>query len=225
MGKLTSWISGWFASSAPQLPRDDLSESSVVEIEINNNHNAKEKLMGDTLNGLNLEGLGNLVEGLKANPHMAKSIWYADSEWKGGFACDVSSRQFNWKIDEPTDLGGTDIAANPVEMYLGSLCACLTIGYALNATMMGIEISKLKVEAEGDIDIPGFVGLAEAPGFEDQAKTPGYQKVRVTVKLKSSATPEQLQQMHQNVLATSPVGLSVSNPVGLDVQIETRRMV
>jgi uncharacterized OsmC-like protein len=180
--------------------------------------------MGQMLNGLNVEALGGLVETIKGNPHLSKSIWYASAEWKGGFACEVKSRNFTWEIDEPTDLGGKDTAANPAEMYLGALAGCLNVGYTLNAAMLGVSIDKLNIDLEGDIDLPGFVGLAEAPGFEDQCKLPGYTNVRVKVRMKSDASPEQLDQIHQNVMATSPIGLSVANQVGLDVQMETRRM-
>lgn len=177
-----------------------------------------------TINGLDVGQLGALVDTIKQNPHLSKSIWYASSEWKGGFACEVKSRQFTWHIDEPYDLGGSDTAPNPAEMYLGALSGCLNVGYSLNAAMLGVEIQKLNVDIEGDIDLPGFVGLAEAPGFEDQAKLPGYTNVRVKVRMKSNATPEKLEQIHNNVLATSPIGLSVANKVGLDIQLETRRM-
>ena len=177
-----------------------------------------------TVNGLNVQKLGGLVETIKNNPHLSKSIWYASGEWKGGFACEVKSRNFTWTIDEPFDLGGTDTAPNPAEMYLGALAGCLNVGYALNAAMLGVSIDKLRIDIEGDIDLPGFVGLANLPGFEDQAKLPGYTNVRVKVRMKSNATPEQLKQIHENVLATSPIGLSVKNAVGLKVDIETRRM-
>jgi len=180
--------------------------------------------MGEKINGLDVAGLGSLVETIKSHPHLSKSIWYANSEWKGGFACEVKSRNFSWRIDEPQDLGGSDTAPNPAEMYLGSLAGCLNVGYALNAAMVGVEIQKLNIDIEGDIDLPGFVGLADAPGFEDQAKLPGYTNVRVKVRMKSNATPEQMDMIHNNVLATSPIGLSIANKVGLDVQIETRRM-
>ncbi|MDH4184675.1 MAG: OsmC family protein [Nitrospinota bacterium] len=180
--------------------------------------------MSEKVNGLNVKDLGALVDTIKNNPHLSKSIWYARSQWKGGFACDVKSRNFSWTIDEPFDLGGSDTAPNPAEMYLGALCGCLNVGYALNAAMIGVSIQKLDIDVEGDIDLPGFVGLAGSPGFEDQAKLPGYTNVRVKVRMKSNASPQQLQQIHQNVLATSPIGLSVANKVGLDIQIESRRM-
>jgi len=68
-------------------------------------------------------------------------------------------------------LCGTNTAANPVEMVLQAYGACLSIGYAMNASVRGIKISGIKIDLEGEIDLPGFLGLERAA--VDRAETPG----------------------------------------------------
>lgn len=42
-----------------------------------------------------------------------------------------------------------------VEMILQAYGACLTIGYAMNAAVRGINLDDIQVELEGEIDLPG----------------------------------------------------------------------
>ena len=114
--------------------------------------------------------------------------------------------------DEPSALGGTDTAPNPVEQLLSALGNCLVVGYAANATAAGIEIEDLTIDVEGDLDLHTFLGL----NAEGNA---GYDAIRVNVQLKSDATPEQLAEIHEKVVGTSPVGhtLGRSVPVTIDL--------
>ena len=65
---------------------------------------------------------------------------------------------------------------------------------------------------EGGVDLAVFTGLA-AEG------NPGYAGVRITAHIKSDATPEQLQALHEHVLRTSPICSSVQQPVPLEAQV------
>jgi uncharacterized OsmC-like protein len=53
--------------------------------------------------------------------------------------------------DEPTTLGGTGTAPNPVEILLSALGQCLSVGYAAAASVHGVEIKDLKIELEGGL--------------------------------------------------------------------------
>ena len=168
------------------------------------------------INGINLEVGQKIIETVKENPEFGKTMWRARTVWKGGTKSESEVRGFKVLIDEPVDLGGTDTAPNPVEMVLSALGSCLVVGYSLNAAMMGIELQKIEVEMEGDIDLPGFFGLPSDI-------LPGYTSVRAKVFLKSTAILEQLEELHNRVLATSPVGLTLSKSVNLDIELVKRR--
>ncbi|MDT3699926.1 MAG: OsmC family protein [Thermincola sp.] len=168
------------------------------------------------VNGINLEVGQKIIETVKNNPEFGKTMWRSRTVWKGGTKSESDIRGFKVAIDEPPDLGGTDTAPNPVEMVLAALGSCLVVGYSLNAAMLGIELQKIEIELEGDIDLPGFFGLPSDV-------LPGYTTVRAKVFLKSSASLEQLEEVHQRVISTSPVGLTLSKSVNLDVELVKRR--
>ena len=169
------------------------------------------------INGIDVDAAARLVEAVKGNPDLGKTMWRARASWQGGLKAEAQIRQFKVAIDEPPDLGGTDTAPNPVELVLGALGGCLIIGYALNASVMGIEVQKVELDLEGDIDLPGFFGL-------ESDVLPGYTNVRINVVIKSNASSEQLDELHNRVVSTSPVGLTLSKMVNLEFRLVKRRV-
>ena len=71
--------------------------------------------------------------------------------------------------DEPQILAGNDEGANPVEHLLNALAGCVTTSMVAHAAVRGINIEALECELEGDIDLRGFLGLADdvPKGFTD----------------------------------------------------------
>ena len=52
---------------------------------------------------------------------------------------------------------------------MAALNACLSVGYAASAAAMGIQLEKLEIETEGQLDLRGFLGLDSTvkPGYEE----------------------------------------------------------
>lgn len=171
------------------------------------------------VNGLDTTGLMKVVETVKQNWEMGKTVWKASTNWKGGFKVETCSRDFTLMADEPEMLCGTNTAANPVEMVLQSYGACLTIGYVMNAAVRGIKIHDLKIDLEGEIDLPGFLGL-EPPEKYHMDKLPGFKTVTAKVKIESDADAQTIKQLHEHVVRTSPVGLTLSRPVKVEARLE-----
>ncbi len=174
------------------------------------------------VNGVEVEHLQKVVEAVKANPELGKTLWRASAKWKGGFKEEVKIRDFTVRMDEPQDLGGSNTAPNMVEFVLGAFGACLIVGYVMNAAVRGIELAKVEVEVEGDIDLPGFLAL-EPP----EKVWPGFTNVRARVFLKPAqpVSREELEKLHEDVVKTSPVGSTLRNPVNVEVTLEARRTV
>jgi len=170
------------------------------------------------INGLETENLVNVVNHVKQNWQQARTVWKANTRWKGGFKVETCSRDFTLLADEPEMLCGTNTACNPVEMVLQAYGACLSIGYAMNAAVRGINIEDISIELEGEIDLPGFLGL-EPPEELHMDKLPGFKNVNVKVRLKADADTKTLEDLHRHVVNTSPVGLTLSRPVAVDVQL------
>jgi uncharacterized OsmC-like protein len=173
------------------------------------------------VNGLDMETLQSVLAGWQADPTKRQTVWHTRVEWQNGFSNTFQSRSHApIGVDEPTSLGGTDLAPNPAEVLLGALGTCLSIGYALNAAARSIELRSLALDLEGDIDLTVFGGLA-------QEGNPGYSNIRVRVDVDSDDDADALQALHAHVLRTSPILSTVARPVNVtnELRISCARSV
>ncbi len=165
-----------------------------------------------TLNDVNIGSVASLAAKIQQDPDIAFTKWNAEVYWKGGFRSEAKIRDFaSTKSDEPDQLGGTNTGPNPVEQVLGALGNCLAVGYAANATAAGITINDLTIEVEGDLDLHTFLGLKDGNA--------GFRDINVKVKLDSDASPEAIQALHDKVIATSPVGHTLSRAVPVEIKL------
>jgi uncharacterized OsmC-like protein len=166
------------------------------------------------VNGLNVQGIQDLVDAVKEQPQIAKAAFYATTVWSDGFHNEAvvkpfsmggvrndTSRKKAFTIvgDHPQELLGTDKGPSSVEVLLSALGHCLASGWATYGAHMAIPIEGLRVEVEGEIDLQGMLALPE-PG----AVPPGFQEIRATYHVKSSAPQEQLEQLAQMAGDLSP---------------------
>jgi uncharacterized OsmC-like protein len=171
------------------------------------------------VNGINVDDLFTLIEGVKQNPANGKTNWRVTTSWQGqtrsrsqvdGFTIgkDQVSRRFSIDIDEPTELGGSNRFANPQEHLLAALNACMMVGYVAQCAVRGIALESLEIETDGEIDLRGFLGI-------DPHVPAGYEKLSYIVRIKGSGTKEEFAEVHNAVMATSPNFYNVSRPVAL----------
>ena len=160
------------------------------------------------INGIDTSKIAALGSKLQEEPGQGDTLWKAEVIWQSGFRNQIRIRDLpTGYADEPEMLGGTNTAPNPVEQLLGALGSCLAIGYTANASVRGIQIEDLRIELEGHIDLPVFLGL-----YEGHA---GYPDISVRVHLKADAPREALEELHQQVLRTSPVGQTIEKAIPL----------
>ncbi len=164
------------------------------------------------LNDVNIEAVGSLIDAVRSDPEAAATTWRASITWNGAFRTEARVRGFDpIQSDEPIALGGSDTAPNPVEQVLAALGNCLAVGYAANASARGIELRDLRVDVSGALDLHAFLGLREGhAGFDD---------IRVIVHLDATADEQQIADLHEHVLRTSPVGhtLGAAVPISVDL--------
>ena len=162
------------------------------------------------LNQVNLGAVGALVGAIQESPSAAETTWSAEVRWTGAFRSEATVRKFApIASDEPSGMGGTDSAPNPVEQLLGSLGNCLAVGYAANASVAGITIRDLRIDLDGDIDLHTFLGLADGHA--------GFSAIRVAVHLDTDADEAAVAELHRRVAATSPVGQTLSNAIPVEI--------
>ena len=164
------------------------------------------------LNDVDLDAVADLTDAVRSDPTAAGTVWRADVTWQGGFQSSAQIRTFApVHSDEPPALGGSDCAPNPVEQLLAALGNCLTVGYAANASARGIELTDLRIAVTGDLDLRSFLGLH--PGHA------GFQGVTATVHIDSNATPRELEDLHDAVVGSSPVGHTLQAPIPTTIQL------
>ncbi len=167
----------------------------------------------DRLNEVDIAAVGELAGAIQTDPAKANTTWKATVDWQGGFRSSATVRDFApVPSDEPAGLGGTDTAPNPVEQILGALGNCLAVGYAAGATAAGIELSDLRIELEGDLDLHTFLGLR-------QDGHAGYHDIRVKVHLESEADESTIAALHESVVGTSPVGHTLNRPIPVSIEL------
>ena|SRR5438067_737859 len=171
------------------------------------------------VNGINVTDLFALIEGVKRDASTGTTSWRVTTTWEGQthsrsqveafrIGGQRVPRRFSIDIDEPRELGGGDVFANPQEHLLAALNACMTVGYVAQCAVRGITIEKLEIETEGDIDLRGFLGI-------DPAVPPGYENLRYVVRIKGNGSQEEFAEIHRAVMATSPNFHNVSQRIAL----------
>ena len=170
--------------------------------------------------GFDREQLAGLIEAIKENPEIARTVWRAKTRWRQGFQSEATIPReggpgYTIPMDEPAALGGSDTAPNMVEMVLGAYGCCLTTGLVAGAWARGIKLEGVEIELEGDIDLRSFLGLKDPDEL-----SAGYSDIRAKVTLNApGTTPEQLQELYRQVVRTSPVGSTIARSVGLRTEL------
>lgn len=78
-----------------------------------------------------------------------------------GMRTQIQVRKFTFKVDEPTELGGSDAAPNPMEYVLGGLIGCANVMLYLVAEEVGLLYSDAEYEVKGVIDLRGLQGVSD----------------------------------------------------------------
>ncbi|MFB6296958.1 MAG: OsmC family protein [Salinirussus sp.] len=125
----------------------------------------------------------------------------------------VEARDFEFVVDEPAELDGTDEGPNPVEYLIGAWAGCLNVVTHTVAEERDIDIDGIEFEIEGDLDPRRFLGIV------DDVRA-GYQEIRVTMAVESDASGEELEALGAAVEQRCPVADNIANPTPTAVDVE-----
>jgi len=159
------------------------------------------------INGIDVGAVQALAGAVAADKAKGMTNWKVSTQWQGqtwsrtkvegyGIGGQHIARNFAIDVDEPLELCGQNRFPNPQEYLLAALNACMTVGYVAQCALRGIVLDSLEIETEGDIDLRGFLGLADV--------APGYENLSYTVRIKGDGTEAQFAEVHAAVMATSP---------------------
>ena len=175
------------------------------------------------LNGLDTEELNAAMAAVTAEPVRAAVSFRAKTRWQGGLRSrtDIESydiggqrvvRRHQIQVDEPHELLGSNSAPNPQDLILSALASCMTVGFVASATALGVEIESLEIDTQCALDLRGAFGL-------DPNIPAGSPRIQYSVRVKGSGSREQFEEIHRNVMATSPNYYHLKHPIALDATL------
>jgi len=135
---------------------------------------------------------------------MADTIFSAVVEAKEGLTMRCKSREFDFYLDEPKELGGNNVGMNPVEALLNSIGACKAIVARCFAKAHGLDIKGIKIELEGTLNPDGFMGL-------DKNAKIGFSKVNSKYYFETEEDDEKLEEFVKFIEKTCPVMDTIMN--------------
>lgn len=135
---------------------------------------------------------------------MAIEKFEAVVENVSGLKVSCKSRDFEFILDEPKNLGGTDTGMNPVEALLNSLGACKVIVAKSFARLHKIKLKSIRIELEGELDPDGFMGK------NPDAKI-GFSKITTNFFIEADNTDEEIANFVDFINRTCPVADTIEN--------------
>jgi uncharacterized OsmC-like protein len=170
------------------------------------------------MNHVNVESWEKLVEDIKADPANAKIRPKVKGEWvfeegqpQFRARMDVEGGSYTVESDMPTKLGGWGSAPGPLNYCLYGLASCYAYTFASLATMEGVTLTKLEIEAESHIDVSKTVGLSDNPIVEE---------VKWTVTVSSDADDAMIEKLKDMAEEKCPAIYCLTNPVKLTIDVD-----
>jgi len=161
------------------------------------------------INGIEVDGLRAYIDSVAADATHADRHPVVVARWVGGTRAEVTS-----SLGGPPVYMGGDDDPSAMGMLLRTLAACDIEVVANTASLLGIEIEDLSIEASGYFNIKRYLGLEADHG-------PGYQRVAYTIRLKTrGASEEQLAAIREACLEKSPVGDTLERRVLVTMEFD-----
>ena len=182
------------------------------------------------VNGVSVYSRFKTIEALRETPSLglfsfrARNLWLDGGHTRSsvkdfhGLEREQSSRRTPIVVDTdlPAAFDGDDRGATPVEHLLVALTSCVTTTLVSQAAMRDIHVEAVDIQAEGDIDLRGFLGI-------DKNVRRGYREIRMHVLLEADAGEAELDSIVELGTAYSPVFATISCGTKMIVSRETRR--
>jgi putative redox protein len=165
-----------------------------------------------TCTNLDLSAFEQTRQAVAGDPQLGRGSFKTVTSWEDAARARTTARSFSIETDEPSPLGGSDEAVDPMELLLASLGTCLTIGWVTHAAKRGVDFRNLAIEVEGDYDLRGYLSL-------DEQVRPGFGAIRYTVRVDADASAEVLDEIRRAAERTSPMFDNVAHgaPIAAEV--------
>ncbi len=116
----------------------------------------------------------------------------------------IQVRGFTLTVDEPAELGGTDVAPNPVEYILAGYAGCINVVAHIVAKELDITLNDLKVDIEGYLNPNRLFGVSSA-------ERAGYSSIKVNLKTTTQLDKTTKEQWLSQIEDRCPVNDNLTN--------------
>jgi uncharacterized OsmC-like protein len=161
------------------------------------------------LNGVNVEALRAYIRAVDADASQADRHPVVIGRWVGGTRAEVTSTLGG----PPVYMGGDD-DPSAMGMLLRTLAACDIEVIVNRASLLGITLDDLQIEARGYFNVKRYLGL-------ETDNDPGYQWIDYTVRLttKDDVSAAQLEVL-RTACEDSPAAVTLRRSVPITLSIE-----
>ena len=126
----------------------------------------------------------------------------------------IQSGKFKMIIDEPENMGGTDMGPSPVQVLLMSLAGCLNVTGHEVARQKGMKLNGMKIDINGSMNPCNFMGCS----FDERA---GFQQINVSIKADfENANKEEIDSWLLETEARCPVTDNIK--VGTNISVKVK---
>jgi putative redox protein len=139
----------------------------------------------------------------------------AESRLVEGFRSHVKTRDFEVIVDQPENMGSTDMGPRPSEYVLAALAACHEVTYRLYADALDIDLQDVAVSVTGKSDARGFFDLNEEVAA-------GFSEVVGTIEVVSDASDDDLERLRLAVNRHCPVLDDLRKPVKVELELKRK---
>jgi uncharacterized OsmC-like protein len=162
---------------------------------------------GPRVNGMDVAELREYIESVAADSTKGEHEPTMTARWVGGFRAAITS-----SFGGPVVFMGGDDEPGAMGMVMRALAACDVEVVVTKATLLGVQIRELTIEATGHFNVAQYLGVPTDEGS-------GYSRVSYVVHLKvDSATPEQVEEIRR-ALEASPVGDTLKRAVPVTFEL------
>lgn len=110
----------------------------------------------------------------------------------------ITDTQWELQLDEPTEDGGSNSGANPMQYFIASLAGCQNEQAQVVAEELSINIGQIDINVEIDLDLAGFMGMSDNSNGS-------YKNVRLDAIVHGDATDAQIRTLGEKVDARCPI--------------------
>lgn len=123
----------------------------------------------------------------------------------------LKSGKFEMIIDEPENMGGTNMGPSPIQVLLMSLAGCLNVTGHEVARQRGLKLNGMKLKLDGVLNPCTFIGCS----YEERA---GFQTINVKITPEfENATLEEIESWMKETEARCPVTDNIRDSTKINV--------